>query len=87
MSTPLAQYTFTWDDLLSALSGRMRAIDHANGVTFNIPAGKEKTDKQFTHRIRATDAGVDVTVFDAAPEPVLRIPLRKKITLTRDGSG
>lgn len=39
MTTPLAHYEFTTEDVLRALDSRMRAMDHARGITF-FPPGK-----------------------------------------------
>ena len=47
--TVLARYTFTIDELLAALSRRMRDIDDRNGITF-IEPGRETSRKALPHR-------------------------------------
>jgi hypothetical protein len=62
----LAHYSFTWDDVLSALQRRMLDQDHSRGVTLIRP-GAEKSDKPYFHRCRATAKGIEVDLFEEPP--------------------
>lgn len=61
--TILAHYTFTWDDVLSALQRRMNDIDYRNGISFLKP-GAEKSGEPLKHRCRATVDGIEIYILE-----------------------
>lgn len=77
--TPLRRYSFTWDEVLSALQRRMNDADHADGVTLLTNADHTRSEKPLFHRIRASAEGIEIDLFEEHPapdsEPVLRLPL------------
>ena len=82
----LTHYDFSLDEVLAALSSRMRDQDHARGITFKFNE-KGVTAQRFFHRIRIIGERMMVDVFEERPEDAPDAPLKRATRLRPDGRG